>query len=92
MEAAKLYIDNIKYKREMMMKMMIVDCECWFENILDNGKERSEWREKSYTSLIYHVENKANNFILFAFDVLFTLNERLLTSARFIGLLFFSFK
>ena len=92
MEAAKLYIDNIKYKREMMMKMMIVDGECWFENILDNGKERSEWREKSYTSLIYHVENKANNFILFAFDVLFTLNERLLTSARFIGLLFFSFK
>ena len=41
------------------------------------GKLRSV--EKSYTSLIYHVENTANNFILFAFDVLFTLNERLLT-------------
>jgi len=41
------------------------------------GKLRSV--EKSYTSLIHHVENKANNFILFAFDVLFTLNERLLT-------------
>ena len=81
-----MYKGNIKYKIQMAMKKMIVDCECWFENILDNGKERSEWREKSYTSLIYHVENKANNFILFAFDVLFTLNERLLTSARFIGL------